>query len=180
MRIPSDLSNIFLTSATLIFLLLLTFSSCGGPSEKPLGDTVDPSAIDPSKNAVSLPTHVAAALSEAKSAGKIVMVELHDATCPTCTEMDRVFGKKEIKKALSELIHVKISPEDEGLIESFDLSVVPSFVFYSPEGKPMAEVLEGYRSTKRFAGEIENFKLIAAGKAPKELKKDRHPKFGKG
>ncbi len=177
MTILSKSSNISLSSALLALLLLFGLSSCGGPEKKPDNGAIEPTAAEA---AAALPSHVAAALSEAKSAGKIVMVELHDATCPTCTEMDRVFGKKEIKKALSELIHVKISPDDEGLIEQFDLSVVPSFFFFSPEGKPMPEVLEGYRSTKRFAGEIENYKLIAAGKPPKELKKDRHPKFGKG
>jgi len=177
MKIVSTATNRSFSSLLLVSLLLFGLSSCGGPGEKPENGANDPTAAEAP---AALPSHVAAALSEARSANKIVMVELHDATCPTCTEMDRVFGKKEIKKALSELIHVKISPDDEGLIEELELSVVPSFFFYIPDGKPMGDVLEGYRSTKRFAGEIENFKLIAAGKPPKELKKDRHPKFGKG
>lgn len=171
-----SMSNSLLSHLGLIVLvsfILMGLSSCGGPTEKPANGTVD-------STAPALPSQVAAALAEAKTAGKIVMVELHDKACPTCTEMDRVFGKKDIKKALSELIHVKIGPEDKGMIEQFGLSVIPSFFFYSPDGKPMADILEGYRSTRRFADEIENFKLIAAGKPPKNLKQDRHPKFGKG
>jgi hypothetical protein len=44
----------------------------------------------------------------------------------------------------------------------------------------MGPFLDGYRSSRRFVAEIENFKLMADGKPTNELKKDFHRDFGKG
>lgn len=127
------------------------------------------------------PAQLVSALEQAAKKDQIVMVELHDPTCKTCKDMDRaVFAKEAVKAVLSEMIHVKIGPDDRRVIDKFGLSVIPSFLFFKANGEQLPPMLEGYRPSKRLAKELENFKLLAAGQPAVDLGPGRHPQFGKG
>jgi len=183
--------NLVKTTSTLcaagcvLAVLILGLMACSEDQPEGDGSTNNSAAPDETApDAVSTdgyPDHLISALETAAADNKIVMVELHDPSCKTCNDMDRaVFSKPAVKTLLEEMIHVKIGPDDRGVINKFGLSIIPSFVLLKPTGEQMPPMLEGYRPSKRLAKELENFNLIADGQPAVDLGPERHPQFGKG
>ncbi len=165
------------TTWFLIFTLILPvtlFLSCCEPTE------CSNESSTATEKAVSRPPQMVDSLKQGTIENKIVMVELYDETCPYCIKMDRVLKNRKVKNALKDMLHVRIFPKDEEVIEEFGLTQSPSYLFFKPGGELMDFYLNGYRSSKVFAAEIENFKLRSQGKDEKPLPNGRHPDFEKG
>jgi len=162
-----------------ILSLFILSLACCGPEDKPSvpveGDREILNAEDYQR-----PTNMIEALAKGKSENKITLVELYDETCNFCVDMDRVLKKKPVIDAVSRLIHVRITVDDEGVIEHFGLTQSPSYLFFKPDGTHMAPFLDGYRPSKRFVAEIENFERLVRGEPAIELPREKHPKFEKG
>jgi len=186
MRIPHEpfLKRFLgMTVLAVVFLLALCCSSSDGDKLTETNSEVvaNQGAGETIKIDDSYPQQVKTALKEAKDKSEIIMVEVYSGNCPTCVEMEKVLGKAVVKKALADVVHVRLQPDEaRRIIDAFGLTIVSSFLFFKPSGEFIPKYLDGYRSSKRFAAEIENFKLIAKGQPPKKLKPDRHPRFGKG
>lgn len=159
-------------------LFVLTLACCGpedGSSASATGAPETPGSKDYQR-----PANMIDALAKGTAENKIVLVELYDETCNFCLDMDRVLKKKPIVNAMSRLVHVRITVDDEGVIEHFGLTQSPSYLFFKPDGTFMAPFLDGYRPSKRFLAEIENFERRARGEPAIVLPRERHPNFEKG
>ena len=157
--------SLFAVGCVLAFLML-GFTACSKESPEGDGSTEKNAATETNESGDATPAgtkqadvstegypaHLVTALEKAAAEDRIVMVELHDPTCETCKDMDRaVFSKEAVKTILNEMIHVKIGPDDSGVIDKFGLSVIPSFLLLKPSGEQMPPMLEGYRPSKRLA-----------------------------
>jgi len=179
MNHPTGRYTSLLVTGAILLSFLLSLSCCGSAEKGVVGAPAG-SAASPAAPSSKRPPQMLKALAEGKKEGRIVMVQLYDPTCIYCRNMDKVLAKKSVKDALAGLVQVRVSVEEEGIIEEFGMTESPTFLFFKPKGGFMEPMLEGYRSSRRFAAEVENFKLMAEGKEPKKLKKDHHPDFGKG
>ncbi len=166
---------------SVLSLLILSLACCGPEENGKNGGkgTVDDPAGDSPKD-YERPANMIAALEKGKAEDKLVLVELYDDTCNFCVDMDRVLKKKPVIEALSKLVHVRITVEDEGVIEHFGLTQSPSYLFFKPDGTFLGNYLDGYRPSKRFVAEIENFQRIARGESAVDLGNEKHPNFQKG
>jgi len=183
MKSSTEHRTTWLMAATILLTLLVSLSCCGtgeSTNDNPTASSADASASTPTNEPAARPAVMTEALEKGRDENRIVVIELYDVTCEYCTKMDRVLKKKSVINALADLIHVRITPEDEDVIEEFGMTQSPSFLFFKPNGEYMGPYLDGYRSSKRFVAEIENFNLRNQGLAEKELPEDNHPSFGKG
>lgn len=188
MKLSQGLFSTWLLTVTIFTSLVLSLSCCsddtdGAPApdaSSSSSESAGPGEATTPAGDYAKPPQMVTAIKKGADEGKIVMIELYDETCEYCTAMDRVLAKENVKAALADLIHERIGVEDEGVIEHFGFTQSPSYIFFKTDGEFMGPFLDGYRSSRRFVAEIENFKLMAAGKPTEKLKKDFHRDFGKG
>jgi len=159
-------------------LLILSLACCGPEDNGSAPAEGAPEALNAED--YQRPANMIEALAKGKTENKIILVELHDEICNYCVDMDRVLKKKPVIEALSRLVHVRITVDDEGVIEHFGLSQSPSYLFFKPDGTYMAPFLNGYRPSKRFVAEIENFERAVRGEPAIDLPREKHPNFEKG
>lgn len=185
--------KMWLIAANIVFSLIISLSCCG-PSDSDSSPQTPGESSEKGSSATGegdsqgervgtasgRPPSMIEKIAQGKKEKKVVMVELYDKECEYCLKMDRVLKKKSVKGALKDIIHTRVIPTDEGVIEEFGLTQSPSYMFFDLNGEYMPDYLDGYRSSGRFVAEIENFKLRAQGAAEKPVADCNHPDFQKG
>jgi len=181
MNQTSESASIWYIGLSLALLLILSLSCCES-SEKatptPGGGDGDAAS---SMNAEGVyPEDVVKAMARGKKENKITVVELYDKECPYCLQMNGTLKNKAVLGLMKDLVHVRITPEEEGMIEEFGLMESPTFMFFKPDGEYVEPFIQGFRSPGVFTAELANYKLMAEGKEGQPVPKDSHPDFGKG
>jgi thioredoxin-related protein len=179
MKQSAGQKTMWLISVNILLSLLLSLSCCG-PDKGTEGTTPAEGTEAGDSTVAPRSQEVLDAIARGEKENKVVLIELYDDTCNFCIDMDKVLKKKYIKEALAGLVHVRVTIEDEKLIEEFGLTQSPTYLFFKPDSEYMGPYLDGYRSSKRFVAEINNFILRAEGKPELDLEEDMHPNFGKG
>ena len=127
-----------------------------------------------------LPGNMVKALEKARKEKRLVLVEVFDPECNFCQDMEEVLAEPDVQEAMKPFIYIKVDKDVERLVEEFALQMTPTFLVYKPDGSPMEDFLEGFRSGKVFIAELKNFQNIFQGKPEIEIPEDDHPNYGKG
>ncbi len=178
--LENDLARILswkgLPSRPLLAVLLILFPCCqgAGRGEGALGPGTLPA---PGKG---VPPLLARALDRAGKEDKLVLVEIFDPSCKYCRAMEKVFLRPQVRKALANYVWIKMGARGNPLVRRFKLDMTPAFLVFRPGGKPMEDVLEGFRSAPVFAAELEDFCRIFHGEKEVEIPEDRDPLAGRG
>ena len=148
----------------------------GPPAETPAGPAASGLA--------QLPEPLQKAIGRAAAEKKLVVVDVYDATCNFCQDMDEVVEEQAVQKALADFVYVKIGIKTEAerrIIEQFSLVQTPTFLFYKVDGTALEDILEGFRSAPVFLAELRNMQVLASGKGEEvEVPEDEHPSYGMG
>jgi len=132
----------------------------------------------PGREALSL---LERALQAARREDRLVLVEIFDPTCKYCRAMEPVFRDPLVRKVLEEgYVRLKLGLPGNPLVGRFRLEMTPAFLIFRPGGEPMEDVLEGFRSAKVFAAELEDFLHFQKGGEAVEIPDDTHPMAGRG
>ncbi len=160
----------------LLAALLLLFPCCqgAGRGEQAPG----PGALPGAER--ETPPLLARALETAKAQDKLVLVEIYDPTCKYCRAMEEVFFQPRVRKVLGKFVWIKMGVKGNPLVRRFKLDMTPAFLVFRPDGKPMEDVLEGFRSAPVLAAELEDFCRLFHGEEEVEIPLDRHPMAGHG
>ncbi len=177
-------------------LATLPLTSCGkkgngegsgpatGPSKpaasKPGKAGASPSRALPKEVTKGLPKNMVEAMLKAHREKRLLLVEVFDPECNFCLDMEKVLQEPDVQEAMKPFIYIKVGKDAEHLVEEFALQMTPTFLVYKPDGKPMEDCLEGFRSGKVFIAELKNFQNIFHGKPQIEIPEDDHPNYGKG
>ncbi len=165
-------------------------SGAGTGSSKPAASK--PAAPKPGKAGTStsqalpkevtkgLPKNMVEAMRKAHREKRLLLVEVFDPECNFCRDMEKVLQEPDVQEAMKPFIYIKVGKDAERLVEEFALQMTPTFLVYKPDGKPMDDLLEGFRSGKVFIAELKNFQNIYQGKPQIEIPEDDHPNYGKG
>ncbi|GEM_PF-1539613 len=127
-----------------------------------------------------LPKNMVEALLKAHREKRLLLVEVFDPECNFCQDMEKVLQEPDVQKAMKPYLYIKVGKDAEHLVEEFALQMTPTFLVYKPDGKPMDDCLEGFRSGKVFIAELKNIQNIYQGKPQIEIPEDDHPNYGKG
>ena len=98
----------------------------------------------------------AAAMAEAKSASKLVMIDFKAEWCGPCKMLDRTTWKDEkvISSIKKKAVAVKIDVDEHGDIASkYGIRSLPTIIFVDAEGKELSRFI-GYRDAKGFLKEF--------------------------
>jgi len=155
-------------------LFFLFFSCCQGPGR---GET--PSSPGGSRGG-RIPTLLGEALEKARKEKKLVLVEIFDPSCKYCRAMEEVFPDPRVRRVLENFLWIRLNLKGNPLVKRFHLDMTPAFLVFSPDGKAMEDILEGFRSAPVFAAELEDFRRLYLGEEEVEIPEDRHPMAGKG
>ncbi len=92
-----------------------------------------------------------AALSEAASTHRKVLLAFHMQGCPPCTQMSRtVLETAEVKEALKPFVPVHIDAQrDGGIAEQFGVRGTPTYVVADADGTPLSQTA-GYLPSEFF------------------------------
>ena len=181
------------SSLVLAALVTLFPAGCGG--EGPDSGTAQPDQGQPApqtrpqdasqeKQRQDLPAPVIEGLARAQKEQKVLVVQFHDGECNFCHDMDMVLDLDSIKQKLQEFVFVTVEMRrDEGAMKYARdnyLGYSPTFLPYKPDGTQIDYSLEGFQPEQVFLVELENFKLLAAGKDLIDPPVTDHENYGKG
>lgn len=94
----------------------------------------------------------AAAMSQAQSTGKKVLMAFHSPSCPPCLAMDRTVLRSEaVINAMSPFILVRLDTSAGGSeqAEQYGVMATPSFIIVQPDGRPIVQA-DGFLSEEQF------------------------------
>ena len=149
-------------------------------ASKPGKAGASPSQALPKEVTKGLPKNMVEAMLKAHREKRLLLVEVFDPECNFCLDMEKVLQEPDVQEAMKPYIYIKVGKDAEHLVEEFALQMTPTFLVYKPDGKPMEDCLEGFRSGKVFIAELKNFQNIFHGKPQIEIPEDDHPNYGKG
>jgi thioredoxin-like negative regulator of GroEL len=88
-----------------------------------------------------------AAVKEAATTSKNVLVAFHSENCPPCVAMDRTVLRADVvQKTISTFVPVRVDiTESPRVAAMFGVFATPTYVILSPEGKLLAQT-KGYQS----------------------------------
>ncbi|HHI68900.1 MAG TPA: DUF255 domain-containing protein [Planctomycetes bacterium] len=156
------------------FLVLLPCCQGAGRGERAPG----PGGLP--RSGAQTPPLLARALEKARKEGKLVLVEIYDPSCKYCRAMEEVFFQPAVRKVLGDFVWIKMGVRGNPLVRRFKLEMTPAFLVFRPDGKPMEDILEGFRSAPVLAAELEDFRRLFHGEEEVEIPMDRHPMAGHG
>jgi thiol:disulfide interchange protein DsbD len=101
-------------------------------------------------------------LGQAKSAGKLAMLDFYADWCVSCKEMERyTFTKPEVQRALADFVLLQADvtandDTDQALMQQFHIVGPPDTLFYAADGNAKPELqLAGFEDADKFLARIE-------------------------
>ena len=93
-----------------------------------------------------------AALAEAASSDRIVLLDFFGDYCPPCVMMERyVFGKPIVREALAGFVAVRVNASEQvDIFRRYGVSEMPTFIVTDASGTQIARA-EGYHDKEDFA-----------------------------
>ncbi len=158
-----------------------------GPAARKGGETPGKGAkssagakVFPEKVTKGLPPNMVKALRKAHKENRLLLVEVYDPECNFCQDMEEVLGEPDVQEAMKPFVYIKVGKDVQRLVEEFALTMTPTFLVFKPDGKPMDDFFEGFRSGKVFIAELKNVQNVFHGKPRIEIPEDDNPNYGKG
>lgn len=94
----------------------------------------------------------AAAISQAQSSGKKLLLAFHSPNCPPCLAMDRTVLRSEtVINAMSPFVLVRLDTSAEGaeVAGRYGVMATPTFIIIQPDGRPLVQA-DGFLSEEQF------------------------------